>query len=62
MTFEDDLMEFAKGISQKKRGITTEETTKIALVLPFLKVLGYDVEDPSQLKAEYTADAGTEKV
>ena len=56
MTFEEDLNNFSKNVSAKKRGISTEETTKIALVLPFLRVLGYDVENPQELKAEYSAD------
>jgi len=41
--------------------ITTEETTKNALVLPFLQSLGYDVFNPSEVTAEYTADTGTKK-
>lgn len=61
MTFEDELQEFSKNISTKKKGITTEETTKLALILPFLKILGYDVENPYELKAEYAADVGVKK-
>ena len=61
MTFEEDLNNFSKNVSAKKRGISTEETTKIALVLPFLRVLGYDVENPQELKAEYSADVGVKK-
>ena len=30
MTFEEDLNNFSKNVSAKKRGISTEETTKIA--------------------------------
>ena len=61
MTFEEDLNNFSKNVSAKKRGISTEERTKIALVLPFLRVLGYDVENPQELKAEYSADVGVKK-
>lgn len=61
MTFEDELRDFSKNISIKKKGITTEETTKIALILPFLKILGYNMEDPYELKAEYSADVGVKK-
>lgn len=61
MTFENDLIEFGKNINTKKRGITTEETTKIALVLPLLRILGWDVENPDELKAEYSADVGVKK-
>lgn len=61
MTFEEELKEFSKHISTKKKGITTEETTKLSLILPFLKILGYDVENPYELKAEYAADVGVRK-
>ncbi len=34
---------------------TTEETTKQALILPFLDILGFSPYDPQKLKAEYWA-------
>ena len=40
MIFEEDIVDFTKKLVLKKKGITTEETTKIALVLPFLRFLG----------------------
>lgn len=61
MPFEDDLVDFTKKLALKKKGITTEETTKIALILPFLRILGYDVENPQELKAEYSEDVGVKK-
>ena len=61
MTFEEELMDFTKNLASKRRGITTEETTKIALILPFIRILGYDTENPDELKAEYVADAGVKK-
>ncbi len=35
---------------------TTEETTKQALILPFLDILGFSSYDPQKVKAEYGAD------
>lgn len=35
---------------------TTEETTKQALILPFLDILGFNAYDPQKVKAEYGAD------
>ncbi|QTL41226.1 type I restriction enzyme HsdR N-terminal domain-containing protein [Xenorhabdus budapestensis] len=35
---------------------TTEETTKQALILPFLDILGFSPYDPQKVKAEYGAD------
>lgn len=61
MTFEDDLKNFSKNISSRKKGITTEETTKLSLILPFLKIMGYDVENPFEVKGEYSADVGVRK-
>lgn len=61
MTFENNLKEFVKTIPKKLEHIDSEETTKIALITPFFRVLGYDTTDPSIVKAEYTADAGTKQ-
>lgn len=35
---------------------TTEETTKQALILPLLDILGFSPYDPTKVKAEYSAD------
>lgn len=35
---------------------TTEETTKQALILPLLDILGFSAYDPTKVRAEYTAD------
>jgi len=35
---------------------TTEETTKQALILPLLDILGFSPFDPTRVKAEYSAD------
>ncbi|UUE38276.1 type I restriction enzyme HsdR N-terminal domain-containing protein [Pectobacterium aroidearum] len=35
---------------------TTEETTKQALILPFLDILGFNAYDPQKVRAEYGAD------
>lgn len=61
MTFEDDIKEFAKTISGKLEHIDSEETTKIALITPFLRIMGYDTTNPAEVKAEYTADVGTKQ-
>lgn len=61
MTFEDKIKEFVKTIPKKLEHIDSEETTKIALITPFLRILGYDTTDPSIVRAEYTADVGTKQ-
>lgn len=57
------MEEFKRRISHhsehvKKVGIhcTTEETTKQALILPLLDILGFSPYDPMKVKAEYGAD------
>ena len=37
--------------------MTTEEAAKTSVILPFLKALGFDVFNPSEVIPEYTADA-----
>jgi len=61
MTFEDEIKEFVKDIPAKQEHIDTEETTKIALIAPFLRLMGYDTSNPAEVKAEYTADVGTKQ-
>ena len=61
MTFEENIKEFVKTIPNKLEHIDSEETTKITLITPFLRELGYDTTDPSVVKAEYTANVGTKQ-
>ena len=41
--------------------LETEEATKNALVMPFIRALGYDVFNPKEVVPEFTADVGTKK-
>ena len=61
MTFENELIEFTKTIPGKLEHIDSEETSKIALITPFLRLMGYDTSNPAEIKAEYTADVGTKQ-
>ena len=61
MTFEDEIKEFSKTIPNKLEHIDSEETSKIALITPFLRLMGYDTTNPAEVKAEYTADVGTKQ-
>ncbi len=47
MNFQE-LEEFRKNLINRKRSITTEETTKISLILLF-RLLGYDTENPDEV-------------
>ena len=59
MTLEKALLELAEKVTAQKNEIQNEEAAKQALVLPFIKALGYDVFDLSEVKPEFTADFGT---
>lgn len=41
--------------------VETEEATKMSLVIPFLRELGFDPFDPDVVVPEFTADVGTKK-
>jgi hypothetical protein len=41
--------------------LLTEEAAKNALVMPFLRALGYDVFNPAEVIPEYTCDVATKK-
>lgn len=61
MTFKEELQKLSVQIAERKKHITNEETTKQALIIPFLQVLGYDVFSPLEVKPEYGSDFAKKK-
>ena len=62
MEFYESLNSLAAKIRQQAQNISTEEATKNAFVMPFIKnVLGYDVFDPTEVLPEFVCDVGTKK-
>jgi hypothetical protein len=61
MDFIDQLRLIASRIPSQAGHLQTEEATKNALVLPFIKALGFDVFDPMEVRPELTADVGVKK-
>lgn len=57
MTIEDSLRSIAEKVKTHSSSMATEEAVKTAVVLPFLRALGYDVFDPFEVIPEFTADA-----
>jgi predicted type IV restriction endonuclease len=55
-TFQEQLVAFANTAGVRISQCANEEQTKLYLVLPFLRLLGYDALDPSQVIAESSAD------
>lgn len=54
--FHEQLLRLAEQIRRRQPHIRGEESTKQALILPFLGALGYDVHDPTEVEPEYVAD------
>lgn len=56
-TIEESLRAIAERVKSHSSTMATEEAVKTAVVLPFLRALGYDVFDPAEVVPEFTADA-----
>lgn len=61
MDFKDEIKLFGDKVEKLKAQIQTEEATKNAFIMPFIKVLGYDVFDPFEVTPEFIADIGIKK-
>lgn len=61
MEFKDTLKNHITRIETLKDTITTEESTKMSLIVPFFQLLGYDVFNPLEFCPEYIADVGIKK-
>ena len=54
-TFQEQLVSFANIVVSRLEKCGNEEQTKLYLIIPFLRLLGYDAGDPSQVVAESSA-------
>ena len=61
MDFADQISELGKRAVSRMNNVSTEEATKNGLVMPFIRALGYDVFDPTEVVPEFTADIGERK-
>ena len=62
MGMSDEIAKISTRISEKCDRVETEEATKNAFILPFIRlVLGYDHTDPDEVVPEFTADVGIKK-
>lgn len=61
MDLIDAIQALSAKIRKQKDAIKTEEATKTAFVLPFIRALGYDIFDPTEVIPEFTADQGIKK-
>jgi len=62
MDFSDQIEGLAKKAQRMEAHLLqTEEATKMALIVPFIHALGYNVYDPEEVVPEFTADVGEKK-
>lgn len=61
MDFQEELNILKKRCQQYGEKLATEEATKNTLVMPFIKLLGYDVFNPTEVIPEYSAPIGDYK-
>ncbi len=61
MDFNEEVKQLASRVKNLKDSITTEEATKMSLVVPMFQLLGYDVFNPNEFCPEFTADIGVKK-
>lgn len=61
MEFNEIIKQFSERIIALKDNVSTEEATKMSLVVPLFQILGYDVFNPSEFCPEYVADVGIKK-
>lgn len=60
--FNDKVTKHISHIKKAGEHCATEETTKQALILPLLEILGFNPYDPTKVKAEYASDFPGAKV
>jgi hypothetical protein len=56
MGFTEDIAKVSEQVRKRAEQVVGEESTKMALILPFLSALGYDIYDPTEVMPEYVAD------
>jgi hypothetical protein len=61
MDFKDEIKQLGERVVKLKEQILTEEATKNAFIMPFIKALGYDVFNPIEVVPEFVSDIGLKK-
>ncbi|MDZ8235766.1 MAG: type I restriction endonuclease [Nostoc sp. ChiQUE01a] len=61
MGFTEDIAKVSEQVRKRADQVVGEEATKMALIVPFLSAIGYDIYDPSEVKPEYVADFAIKK-
>lgn len=61
MDFNETIKQFSERVTALKPTLSTEEATKMSLIVPLFQILGYDVFNSLEFCPEYTADIGIKK-
>ncbi len=61
MEFIDEIKVLSARSKDLADKLATEEATKTSLILPFIRLLGYDIFNPTEVIPEYQAEAGVKK-
>ncbi|TWP23140.1 restriction endonuclease [Apibacter muscae] len=61
MDFKDQIKVLGDRVVKLREQVLTEEATKNAFIMPFIKELGYDVFNPFEVVPEFVADVGIKK-
>lgn len=61
MDFIRKVRKFVQDAEPNLQHVTNEQATKLALVFPFLQLLGYNPANPAEIMPEFTADVGTKQ-
>lgn len=61
MEFVDEVKVLGTRSRELASKLGTEEATKTALILPFIRLLGYDIFNPTEVIPEFQAEAGVKK-
>lgn len=61
MDFVRRVRKFVQDAEPNLQHVTNEQATKLALVFPFLQLLGYNPANPAEIMPEFTADVGTKQ-
>ena len=55
MDLKEDIQRLAETARRSRNLLSTERATQLTLVEPFLKALGYNVSDPTEVVPEFEA-------
>lgn len=58
MELNEEFNKLSNDIAKNKDKVKGEQATKMHLIIPFIRLLGYDVHNPTEVDYEFTADIG----